>query len=75
MVKKISELPKEGFLRLEQVLALYPVGRTTWLNGCNDGIFPAPFKLSPRVTAWRAADIKALIQKVEATQGGSNDAD
>jgi prophage regulatory protein len=27
------------------------------------GRFPAPVKLGPRTTAWRAEDIRALIEK------------
>lgn len=54
-------LPETGFLRLNEVLKFYPVGRSTWWEGCKAGEFPRPVKLSPRVTAWRAEDIRALI--------------
>lgn len=51
----------EGFLRLPQVLAAYPVSKSSWWNGIKIGRYPKPVKLGPRVTAWRAEDIKALI--------------
>lgn len=54
-------LPETGFLRISEVLKYYPVGKSTWWQGVKDGKFPAPVKLSPRCTAWRAEDIRALI--------------
>ena len=60
------ELQKTGFLRLPQVLKLIPVCRATWWNGCKSGRFPKPVKLGPRTTAWRAAEIAALIESMEA---------
>lgn len=59
-------LPQTGFLRLSSILAPVgpiPVGRSTWWAGVKDGRFPKPVKLSPRITAWRAEDIRALIEK------------
>lgn len=50
-----------GFLRLSEILKLYPVSKSTWWEGCKSGLFPKPVKLSPRVTAWRAEDVRALI--------------
>lgn len=47
-----------GFLRLEQVLQLIPVSKATWWNGCRSGQFPKPYKLAPRVTAWKMSDIQ-----------------
>jgi len=47
-----------GFLRLEQVLQLIPVSKATWWNGCRSGQFPKPYKLGPRITAWKASDIQ-----------------
>jgi len=55
-------LPQTGLVRLPQVLAVIPVGRSTWWAGCKSGRFPAPVHLSPGVTCWRVEDIHALIQ-------------
>jgi predicted DNA-binding transcriptional regulator AlpA len=49
------------FLRLSQILKLIPVGKTTWWNGVKSGRFPKPVKLGERITAWKAEDIKNLI--------------
>lgn len=56
-------LPKTGFLRLPDVLALIPVSKSTWWAGIKEGRFPAPVKLGPRITAWRAEDIRSLIAR------------
>lgn len=57
--KQISET---GFLRLNQVLQVFPVCTTAWWNGVKSGKYPQSVKLSPRTTAWRVEDIKALIE-------------
>lgn len=56
-----TTLPATGFVRLPQVLALVPVCKTTWWAGVKSGRYPAPVKLSPRVTCWRVEDIRNLI--------------
>jgi len=58
-----SGLPVTGFVRLPQILAVYPVSKSTWWNGVKDGRFPAAVKLGPRTTAWRVEDIRKLIDK------------
>lgn len=50
-----------GFLRLDQVLQLIPVSKATWWNGCRSGLFPKPYKLAPRITAWKTSDIQRCI--------------
>jgi prophage regulatory protein len=57
-------LPITGFARLPVVLAHVPVSRSAWWAGIQDGRFPAPVKLGPRTTAWRAEDIHALIDQL-----------
>lgn len=59
-----TTIPATGFLRLPQVLALVPISKTSWWEGCKDGRFPKPVKLGPRTTAWRAEDIAALVQSL-----------
>ena len=51
-----------GFLRLPQVLSLYPVSKSTWWKGVAEGRYPKPVKLGERATAWRAEDILTLIE-------------
>ncbi len=55
------QLPSTGFVRLPQVLAVIPISRATWWAWCKNGKAPAPKKIGPNITAWRAEDIHALI--------------
>jgi len=66
---KTLTLPETGFVRLPQILAVIPVGATTWWEGCRSGRFPKGIKLSHRVTVWRVEDIRALIEEL----GGQHD--
>jgi prophage regulatory protein len=59
-----ATLPETGFLRLPEVLQLIPVSKTTWWEGIKAGKYPAGVKLSMRCTAWRAEDIRALVEKL-----------
>lgn len=52
----------QGFIRLPEVLKLFPIGKSTWWAGVKSGRFPKPVKLGPRTTAWRIEDILALIE-------------
>ncbi len=55
-------LPAQGFVRLPQILAVFPVGRSSWWAGVKSGRYPAAIKLGPRTTAWRVEDIRWLIE-------------
>ncbi|WP_411845692.1 helix-turn-helix transcriptional regulator [Roseibacillus persicicus] len=57
-----GQLPAEGFVRLEQVLEVIPVSKSTWFRGIQAGRFPKPIKLGARASAWRVEDIRGLIQ-------------
>ena len=59
-----SILPENTLLRLPQVLAIIPVSKSAWWQGCKDGRFPKPVKLGPRTTAWKASDIAVLIRQL-----------
>jgi len=59
-----NNLQITGYLRLPQVLKLYPVSRSSWWAGVKSGRYPKSVKLGPRTTAWRAEDIKILISEV-----------
>jgi prophage regulatory protein len=76
MVKVSNTLPETGFLRIWQIIGnpkaeppippILPIGRTTFLNGVKSGKYPKPVKLGQRTTAWRAEDIRKLIEKLGA---------
>ena len=57
-----TDIPSTGFLRLPQVLKLFPISKSAWWQGCRQGRYPQPVKLGPRTTVWRAEDIKAFIE-------------
>jgi prophage regulatory protein len=63
-------LPETGFLRLPQVLKIVPVGKSTWWAGVKSGRYPKGQKLSPRTTAWKVEDIRALIAEL-GNEGGN----
>lgn len=53
-----------GFMRLKSILAIIPVSKTTWWEGVKSGRFPKPVKISENITAWRTADIQALVEQI-----------
>lgn len=55
-------LPETGFVRLPDVLRVFPISKSAWWAGVKDGRFPKPVKLGPKTTAWRVQDIRALIE-------------
>ena len=63
---------QERLLRLPEVLARFPVSRSSWWAGVSVGRFPRPVRISSRSVAWRESDINLLIQACElATDGPS----
>ena len=58
---ELQELPETALLRVKQVLRFVPISRSSWWAGCRSGKYPAPLKLSARVTVWRSSDIRKLI--------------
>lgn len=48
-------------LRLKDVLKLLPISKSNFWAGVKSGRYPKSLKMGPRTTAWRAADIYALI--------------
>lgn len=60
----LNNLNPNGFLRLKEVLRLFPVSKSTWWLGIEKGCFPKSVKLSTRITAWRVSDIQELLDKM-----------
>ncbi|WP_431289432.1 helix-turn-helix transcriptional regulator [Roseateles chitinivorans] len=60
-VQRMSVLPDTGFLRQPQVLLFIPFSKSTLWRRVEAGSFPAPVKLSSKVTAWRAEDLRVWI--------------
>lgn len=68
---QFGSLPDEGYVRQRQLVrdpkrpeepALLPFGPATLWRKVAAGTFPAPIKLSVRVTAWRVGDVRAWLQ-------------
>jgi predicted DNA-binding transcriptional regulator AlpA len=56
-------IDSRALLRLPQVLALYPVSKSTWWNGIKKGDYPRPIKLTERIAVWPAAAVFKLIEQ------------
>ncbi|PSJ15893.1 helix-turn-helix transcriptional regulator [Nitrosomonas supralitoralis] len=56
-----QSIPTTGYVRLPQILAVFPVSRSSWYAGVKSGIYPPSYKLGKRTTAWKASDIKQLL--------------
>jgi prophage regulatory protein len=64
METNAKELPSGlpgGYIRLANLLNLVPVGRSTLWQWVRDQKFPAPVKLSERITAWRVEDVRSWL--------------
>ncbi len=66
-------VPLTGLLRLSTIIgdpakgipAIIPVSKSTWWKKCKtDPTWPQPVKLSVRCTAWLAADVLALVDRL-----------
>lgn len=54
-----------GYIRLPEILQLFPVGKSTWWEGVRIQKYPRPVKLGTRITAWRKSDILKLLENPE----------
>lgn len=60
---RVSELPATGYIRQSQLIpAIIPFSSATLWRKVKAGTFPAPVKLSERVTAWDVSAIKEWMQ-------------
>jgi prophage regulatory protein len=53
-----SELPAEGFVRVGTLARLLGIATVTVWRWTANGKLPKPVKLSERVTAWRAEEVR-----------------
>ena len=70
----MANIPETGFLRLPHIIgnpkanppipAIVPICKTAWWDGVRSGRFPQPVKLGPRTSAWRAGDIRRLVDEL-----------
>jgi predicted DNA-binding transcriptional regulator AlpA len=70
------EIPETGFMRLPQIIGTadkpgpIPVSRSTFYAMIEAGRAPKPIKVGARAVAWRAEDIRALIDRL-ASEGAA----
>ncbi|MBT1689864.1 AlpA family phage regulatory protein [Fulvivirgaceae bacterium PWU37] len=62
-----SDLEQMGYLRLPEVLKLFPVCRSSWWAGIKLQMYPRPIKLGKRAIGWRKSDIIKLLQNPESS--------
>jgi prophage regulatory protein len=68
---KATTEAKERFVRITEICGdrrkgiepLVSVSKSYWWKGVRTGQFPAPIKLSPRVSVWRYSEIQDFIRK------------
>ncbi|MBE0435643.1 MAG: AlpA family phage regulatory protein [Methylomicrobium sp.] len=59
----LTQIPDDALLRRSQFIpSIIPICPTSWYLGVKSGRYPAPVRLGPRSVAWRASDIKKLVQ-------------
>lgn len=67
-VSPYGDLAATGYVRQSQLIpAIVPFSSATLWRKVRAGTFPAPVKLSERVTAWRVEDVRAWMQSLMAT--------
>ena len=66
------DLYDQRYLRLRSVLELIPVSRSTWYLWIQRGIAPKPTHISLRVAAWKAQDIKDLLDEMNKPEWSDN---
>ncbi|AEB85663.1 MULTISPECIES: helix-turn-helix transcriptional regulator [Comamonadaceae] len=54
-------LPDTGFVRQKLLLSFVPFSKSTLWRRVNEGVFPAPIRLSVGITAWRVEDVRRWI--------------
>lgn len=65
--KLAKELPAEGLVRLSQILAVLPIGKTTFYDLIKQGLIPkATFPFGSRIALWDVKDIRAFWNKQDA---------
>lgn len=57
------DLNSDSFLRLNNVLAIYPLLRRTCNAGIKDDIYPNPVQLGKRTVGWSRKSIRDLVAK------------
>lgn len=57
-------IPTEGFVRLPQVLMMFPISRTNLWRMVKSGAFPQPKKIGPRTTVWDVQELREFKKRL-----------
>lgn len=60
-----NSLPETGFLRLNKILEIIPVGKSFFWAKVKSGEYPQPLKISDRITVWKVEDIRELMNSFD----------
>ncbi len=63
ILSSYGALPATGFVRLADLRPILPLSDSTIWRRVRAGTFPAPVKLSERITAWRAEAIRQWLDE------------
>ena len=72
--KPFDDLPDLAMIQLRQLLnyRVIPFSAATIWRKCRSGEFPAPFKVSAGITAWKVGDIRQYLEAIcNAPKGGA----
>lgn len=65
-MKQNTENNSKKALRVSEIVSphgILPISKSSWWSGVKSGIYPAPIKLGPGITAWRLEDIERLLEE------------
>ena len=63
IMKESATQPDESLIRLKAVLEILQISKSTFYAGIKAQRYPRPLHISARTSAWRRADIVALIDQ------------
>ena len=61
-MENMFELPREGYVKLRQVLTVIPVSKSSWYRGIESGIYPKPVKLGKRSVGWDVIEVRRCMK-------------
>ena len=61
----MTDLRKQKFLRLPQILQLIPIGKLILWEEVKRDEFPKQIKLEPKTSVWKVLDIQAYMKSID----------
>ena len=66
-------LHPQGYSRASAILKLLPFGSSTLWAWSGDGRFPAPYRISSTMTAWKNSEVITWLEQLAPTQESNNE--